>query len=123
VRQQCLHLLRLGQLYQNSPPIVLDPSLYTPAQLSPAHSASEWRLSTLNSALASTVGSSSLHGGTLMNATAQQQSLNGLPALLVNERQNAFLFAMAPQPPVAVVAARSRGENPSQESSSKKRKL
>jgi hypothetical protein len=124
VRQQCLHLLRLGQLYQNSPPIVLDPSLYAPAQLSPAHSALEWRLSTLNSALASTVGSSSLHGGTLMNAAAQQQSLNDLPALLMNERQNAFRSATAPQPPVAVVAVtRSRGENPSQECSSKKRKL
>jgi hypothetical protein len=121
VRQHSLHMLRLGQLYQNSPPSVLDPSLYTLAQLSPAHSASEWRLSALNSALASTVGSS-LHGGTSLNAAAQR-SLNDLPALLVNERQNALLSAMALQPPVAVAATMSRSENPSEESSSKKRKL
>jgi hypothetical protein len=105
VRQHSLHLLRLGQLYQNSPPSVLDPSLYTLAQLSPAHS----------------VGSS-LHGGTSLNAAAQR-SLNDLPALLVNERHNALLSAMALQPPVAVAATMSRSENPSEESSSKKRKL
>jgi hypothetical protein len=131
VRQHSLNLLRLGQLYQSSPPIVLDPSLYTLAQLSPAQSASAWRLSALNSALASTLGAS--QGGTLLNAPTQQQPLNVLPASLMNDnlqvlsalhpRQDAFHSAMAPRPPVGAVPTMSRNETQSEGNRSKKRKL
>jgi hypothetical protein len=124
VRQHSLHLLRLGQLYQSSQPIALGPSLFTLTQLSPAHSdASAWRLSALDSALASTLGSS-LQGGTSLNAAAQQLRNDNLQVLSVlNQRQDAFHSAMAPRPQVAVVPNMSHSEVPTVGGSSKKRKL